>query len=158
MFLKSQLIHVHMANHPLEMITTPGKKTGMDGGNEAVSTKTLFWPKVLISRSRRSTLPYSNSEILFSTGYKEYNMHRKTLNWMGDRHKNPDKEVKLDGIGGVSILVKAAVHRSGRSIFGLAKALCVALIARSRHQFPLLRVREPGRYRGFRGHGQSSGL
>ena len=42
-------------------------------------------------------------------------MHRRTLNWMGDRHKDPDKEVHLDGIGGVSILVKAAVHRSGKS-------------------------------------------
>jgi len=46
-------------------------------------------------------------------GYKEYNMHRKTLNWMGDRHKDKDREVRLDGIGGVSILVKAEVHRSG---------------------------------------------
>ena len=41
-------------------------------------------------------------------------MHRRTLNWMGDRRKDPHKEVPLDGIGGVSILVKADVHRSGR--------------------------------------------
>ena len=34
---------------------------------------------------------------------------------MGNRHKNKDKEVKLDGVGGVSILVKADVHRSGDS-------------------------------------------
>ena len=48
------------------------------------------------------------------TGYKEYNMHRRTLNWMGDRHKDKDVEVDLDGIGGVNILVKADVHRYGK--------------------------------------------
>lgn len=32
---------------------------------------------------------------------------------MGDWRKNKKKEVKLDGIGGVNILVKADVHRSG---------------------------------------------
>ena len=41
-------------------------------------------------------------------------MHRRTLNWMGDRHKDKDIEVNLDGIGGVNILVKADVHRYGR--------------------------------------------
>ena len=40
-------------------------------------------------------------------------MHRRTLNWMGDRHKDKDIEVNLDGIGGVNILVKADVHRYG---------------------------------------------
>ena len=33
---------------------------------------------------------------------------------MGDWRKNKKKEVKLDGIGGVNILVKAHVHRSGK--------------------------------------------
>jgi hypothetical protein len=32
---------------------------------------------------------------------------------MGDWRKNKDEEVELDGIGGVNILVKADVHRSG---------------------------------------------
>lgn len=32
---------------------------------------------------------------------------------MGDWRNNPDEEVPLDGIGGVNILVKADVHRSG---------------------------------------------
>lgn len=32
---------------------------------------------------------------------------------MGDRRDNQDEEIELDGIGGVSILVKADVHRSG---------------------------------------------
>ena len=56
-------------------------------------------------------------------------MHRRTLNWMGDRHKNKDREVKLDGIGGVSILVKANVHRSGKPIHEIS---CVCLVAESR--------------------------
>ena len=32
---------------------------------------------------------------------------------MGDWRHNKDEEVKLDGIGGVNIIVKADVHRSG---------------------------------------------
>ena len=36
---------------------------------------------------------------------------------MGDRHKNKDEEIELDGIGGVNILVKADVHRSGWFFF-----------------------------------------
>lgn len=32
---------------------------------------------------------------------------------MGDWRNNKDDEVELDGIGGVNILVKADVHRSG---------------------------------------------
>ena len=32
---------------------------------------------------------------------------------MGDRHADPFEEIELDGIGGVNILVKADVHRSG---------------------------------------------
>lgn len=32
---------------------------------------------------------------------------------MGDWRLNKDEEIKLDGIGGVNIVVKADVHRSG---------------------------------------------
>ena len=46
-------------------------------------------------------------------GYKEYNTGREYMALMGDRHKNKDEEIELDGVGGVSILVKADVHRSG---------------------------------------------
>ena len=95
------------------------------------------------------------------TGYKEYNMHRRTLNWMGDRHKDKDIEVNLDGIGGVNILVKADVHRYGGqqipclAYFSLvvpslrAVTLTTAYsiesfsnswLLNSRYQFPVLRV------------------
>jgi hypothetical protein len=46
-------------------------------------------------------------------GYKEYDTGRQYLVSMGDWRKNKDEEVELDGIGGVNILVKADVHRSG---------------------------------------------
>ena len=46
-------------------------------------------------------------------GYKEYNTKRKYLVTLGDWRNNKDEEVELDGIGGVNILVKADVHRSG---------------------------------------------
>lgn len=46
-------------------------------------------------------------------GYKEYNTARKYLVTMGDWRKNKDDEVDLDAVGGVNILVKADVHRSG---------------------------------------------
>ncbi len=34
---------------------------------------------------------------------------------MGDWRQNKDEEIQLDGIGGVNIVVKADVHRSGNS-------------------------------------------
>jgi len=39
---------------------------------------------------------------------------------MGDWRHNKDEELELDGIGGVNIVVKADVHRSG--ILGFAKS------------------------------------
>ncbi len=48
------------------------------------------------------------------SGYKEYVTDRKYLAKMGDWRFNKDEEVELDGIGGVNILVKAEVHRSGQ--------------------------------------------
>ncbi|KAL6712753.1 hypothetical protein ACLMJK_009691 [Lecanora helva] len=68
------------------------------------------WQESWWGRWRRSHL---DKDIVLAEGYKEYNMHRRTLNWMGDRHKDKDIEVHLDGIGGVSVLVKADVHRYG---------------------------------------------
>ena len=49
-----------------------------------------------------------------SVGYKEYDTKRKYLVTLGDWRNNKDEEVELDGIGGVNVLVKADVHRSGK--------------------------------------------
>lgn len=46
-------------------------------------------------------------------GYKEYDTGRTYMAKMGDWRQNKDDEVQLDGIGGVNIVVKADVHRSG---------------------------------------------
>jgi hypothetical protein len=53
-------------------------------------------------------------------GYKEFDTGRTYLARMGDWRDNKDEEVELDGIGGVNIVVKADVHKSGRHwIFAL---------------------------------------
>jgi hypothetical protein len=57
-----------------------------------------------------STLPKS---VILAEGYKQFPTNRKYMAIMGDRHANKDEEMPLDGIGGVNILVKADVHRSG---------------------------------------------
>lgn len=48
-----------------------------------------------------------------SSGYKEYDTGRTYMAKMGDWREDKDVEIPLDGIGGVNILVKADVHRSG---------------------------------------------
>lgn len=61
-------------------------------------------------RRLRQTL---DPDTVLAEGYKEYDTGRTYLVGMGDWRKNKDEEVELDGIGGVNILVKADVHRSG---------------------------------------------
>lgn len=63
---------------------------------------------------------------------------------MGDWRENKDVELELDGIGGVNILVKADVHRSGMSldpILSLKRAstnMLFSFLFLIRHQLPLL--------------------
>lgn len=73
-------------------------------------------------------------------GYKEYKTERKYMARMGDWRDNKDIEIPLDGIGGVNILVKADVHRSGKPpIPHLSSEPCRILIhPNNRHQLPLL--------------------
>ncbi|KAI9930838.1 hypothetical protein AWENTII_004042 [Aspergillus wentii] len=52
-------------------------------------------------------------DTVLAEGYKEYDTGRTYMVSMGDWRKNKDEEIELDGIGGVNILVKADVHRSG---------------------------------------------
>lgn len=46
-------------------------------------------------------------------GYAEYATWRPHLAYLRDPYGDPDMEMELDGIGGVSILAKAKVFRSG---------------------------------------------
>ncbi|KAL1983210.1 hypothetical protein VTN96DRAFT_384 [Rasamsonia emersonii] len=61
-------------------------------------------------RKLRESLP---EDTILAEGYKEFDTGRTYLVKLGDWRKNKDEEVELDGIGGVNILVKADVHRSG---------------------------------------------
>ncbi|KAL4984782.1 Anp1-domain-containing protein [Aspergillus falconensis] len=61
-------------------------------------------------RRLRATL---DPDTILAEGYKEYDTGRQYLVGMGDWRNDKDKEVELDGIGGVNIVVKADVHRSG---------------------------------------------
>lgn len=54
-----------------------------------------------------------DKNVVLAEGYKEYKTGRTYMAKMGDWRENKDKEIELDGIGGVNILVKADVHRSG---------------------------------------------
>lgn len=61
-------------------------------------------------RKLRETL---GDDVVLAEGYKEYKTGRNYMAKMGDWRGNQHEEIELDGVGGVSILVKADVHRSG---------------------------------------------
>ncbi|RDL38060.1 Glycosyltransferase family 62 protein [Venustampulla echinocandica] len=54
-----------------------------------------------------------DKDAIIVEGYKEYDTGRTYMAKMGDWRHNKDDELMLDGIGGVNIVVKADVHRSG---------------------------------------------
>lgn len=64
-----------------------------------------------MTRTNRRTFTH-----IFSLGYKQYDTGRTYMAKMGDWRDDPHEEIELDGIGGVNILVKADVHRSGMCI------------------------------------------
>ncbi|KAJ6257167.1 hypothetical protein Dda_8053 [Drechslerella dactyloides] len=68
------------------------------------------WIESEQGRKLRKTLPV---DIVLAEGYKEYNTSREYMARMGDWRNDKDVEIELDGVGGVSILVKADVHRAG---------------------------------------------
>ncbi|KAL5611951.1 hypothetical protein BROUX41_000482 [Berkeleyomyces rouxiae] len=51
--------------------------------------------------------------VVLAEGYKQYKTGRNYMALMGDRQKDKDEEIELDGIGGVNILVKGDIHRTG---------------------------------------------
>ncbi|KAL7274995.1 hypothetical protein RUND412_002089 [Rhizina undulata] len=52
-------------------------------------------------------------DTVLAEGYTEYDTGRNYMARMGDWRNDKDEEIPLDGIGGVNIVVKADVHRSG---------------------------------------------
>lgn len=68
------------------------------------------WVESDTARRLRKTL---DEDVVLAEGYKQYQTERTYMATMGDWRNNKDEELELDGIGGVNILVKADVHRSG---------------------------------------------
>jgi len=54
-----------------------------------------------------------DKDVVLAEGYKEYDTGRRYMAKEGDWRADKDEELELDGIGGVNIVVKADVHRSG---------------------------------------------
>ncbi|KAK3182462.1 hypothetical protein K4F52_006288 [Lecanicillium sp. MT-2017a] len=61
----------------------------------------------------RNLVKKLDKDTIIVEGYKQFKTGRKYMALMGDRNQNKDEEIDLDGVGGVSIVVKADVHRSG---------------------------------------------
>jgi len=86
-----------------------------------------------------------DKDVVLAEGYKEYDTGRTYMAQRGDWRNNKDEEIELDGIGGVNILVKADVHRSGMCCLRLnhqssnGKESHLANLQRHRNQFSLLR-------------------
>jgi hypothetical protein len=111
------------------------------------------WRKV---RSRATASHQSKHILIHLLGYKEYKTERTYMARMGDWRDNKDVEIPLDGIGGVNILVKADVHRSGT--FHPCPLMLQGSLTRHRHQLSMLRLRKPSRDRRLREDGETSGL
>ena len=120
-------------------------------------TKTLFSLKVNFATTPHIICPPADCDP--QTGYKEYKTDRTYMARMGDWRENKDFEIPLDGIGGVNILVKADVHRSGKSSY-LYRDISHfdTNFVFSRHQLPMLRFREPSRNRRLCQDGQARRL
>ncbi len=81
-----------------------GLKLAASLDKDVVLAEGMFWSARLFDVTQL-TFPLS--------GYKEYKTDRTYMALMGDWRGDKDEEIELDGIGGVNILVKADVHRSG---------------------------------------------
>lgn len=51
------------------------------------------------------------------SGYSQFKTHRRHMAKIGDWRDNAALEIPLDGVGGVSLLVRADVHRKGNFFF-----------------------------------------
>lgn len=92
-------------------------KVAVSGDNDfrqwSVLTFTVDYNSWIESDKGRRLRQTLDPDTVLAEGYKEYDTGRQYLVSMGDWRNNKDEEVELDGIGGVNILVKADVHRTG---------------------------------------------
>jgi hypothetical protein len=82
-------------------------------------------------------------------GYKQYKTNRKYMAKLGNWRDNKDEEMKLDGIGGVNIMVKADVHRSGRFALTGPRRVCIANPALIGINFPCYAFENQAETEGF---------
>jgi hypothetical protein len=94
----------------LQSTTTPGRRLKRARRLSPVLIAILFWPRVYFTPITQYSCHVADPLL----GYKEIKTYRKYMATEGDWRNNKDEEMPLDGIGGVNILVKADVHRSGQ--------------------------------------------
>ena len=94
----------------LQLITIPGLNRIRHFAWHTLLRKTQSLSRVSV----RDDLMWQ-AKLTTAQGYKEYDTGRTYMAKMGHWRENKDEEIKLDGIGGVNIIVKADVHRSGMS-------------------------------------------
>lgn len=63
-------------------------------------------------KSRKISEKYRQDEVILE-GFTEASTHRSLMAFMATKNGDPKFEVKLDGVGGNVLLVKAEVHRDG---------------------------------------------
>lgn len=62
----------------------------------------------------RKVLANLDKDLVIAEGYKELKTNREYMCKIGNWRWDQTEEMELDGIGGVNIIVKADVHRSGK--------------------------------------------
>lgn len=71
-------------------------------------------------------------DTVLAEGYKQVKTGRRYMALEGDKTADKDEELPLDGIGGVNIVVKADVHKSGKHSLFLTTKITY-LLTRNRH-------------------------
>lgn len=95
----------------------------------------------------RKMLKKLDKDTVVVEGYKShFDTARVYMAKMGDWRDDPRKEIHLDGIGGVSIMVKADVHRSGN--------VCCKNLTDFRMQLSCVSIRESSGNRRIRENGK----
>jgi len=85
---------------------------------QAIELRRTLDPNVVLAEGKLNAFPPCLQGLpltaMCSLGYKQFKTGRQYMAKMGDWRDDQRMEIELDGVGGVSILVKADVHRSGK--------------------------------------------
>ena len=100
------------------------------------------------SDKSRKLVAKLDKDVVLAEGYRQYDTGRTYMARMGDWRKDKDEEMELDGVGGVNILVKADVHRSGRPAFVYFHMSC-SLLTKLGINFPCYAFENQAETEGF---------